>query len=58
MHCYNLLTKFMNRLSATIADYTIGVFIDLSKAFDTVYHNILLKKIEIYGISSTHLQWF
>ena len=37
---------------------TIGTFIDLSKAFDTVGHNVLLKKIEIYGISGTHLQWF
>ena len=26
-------------------EYTIGVFIGLSKAFDTVDHNILLKKI-------------
>ena len=39
-------------------EYTIGVFIDLSKAFDTVEHNILLKKLETYGISGTHLQWF
>ena len=39
-------------------EYTIGVFIDLSKAFDTVDHNTLLKKLEIYGISGTHLQWF
>ena len=36
-------------------EYTIGVFIDPSKAFD---YNILLKKLEIYGISGTHLQWF
>ena len=39
-------------------EYTIGVFIDLSKAFDTVDQNILLKKLEIYDISDTHLQWF
>ena len=39
-------------------EYAIGVFIDLSKGFDTVDHNILLKKLEIYGISDTHLRWF
>ena len=39
-------------------EYTVLVFIDLPKAFDTVDHNILLKKSEIYGISGTHLQWF
>ena len=38
-------------------EYTVGV-VDLSKVFDTVDHIILLKKLEVYGISRTHLQWF
>ena len=34
------------------------VFIDLKKAFDTVDHDILCKKLEYYGIQERQLAWF
>ena len=34
------------------------VFIDLKKAFDTVDHNILCKKLELYGVQQRELSWF
>ena len=54
------LLDFTDKISDTLDknNKAIGLFLDLSKAFDTVNHEILLQKLNYYGCSGTELEWF
>jgi len=54
------LIDLVDKISTSIEnnEYTIGIFLDLAKAFDTVNHNILLSKLYHYGIRGIPYEWF
>lgn len=50
------LTEKIKKAIIENNEFMIGIFLDL--AFDTVNHNILLQKLEFYGIRGLFNDWF
>ena len=51
-----LVDQISNRFEKNL--FTLGVFIDLSKAFDTVDDDILICKLKNYGVRGNNFKWF
>ena len=54
------LIQIYDKITNAIAnkEHVVGIFCDLSKAFDTLNHPILLSKLSHYGIRGQPLLWF
>ena len=57
---FMVVLDFLNDISLAIdrGMKTIGIFMDLSKAFDTIDHNSLLHKLSHYGFRGISYDWF
>ena len=54
------VNSLLNNITSSLENHETGIciFLDFAKAFDTVNHEILLKKLEYYGIRGIAQKWF
>ena len=58
--CEHAIGEFISEVVKNIqlGKITAGIFLDLSKAFDTLEHSVVYQKLERYGIRGNALDWF
>lgn len=58
--CENAVSELVGEITKNLElnKSTIAIFLDLSKAFDTLNHEVLLNKLDKYGIRGTSLDWY
>ena len=56
----NAVTELIGKVLKNLENkkHTLTIFLDLSKAFDTLEHDMIYKKLSKYGIRGTCLDWF
>ena len=52
--------RFLSSLRKSVVSwrYIFPLFVDFQKAFDTVDHNVLIQKLNYYGVRRTANNWF
>ena len=57
---YMAIIDLVDKISSNIDNkkHSIGIFLDLGKAIDTIDHQILLRKLQCYGIRGIACDWF
>ena len=56
----HFILHFVDRIISELdkSNTPLAIFIDLSKAFDCLNHDILIEKLQYYGIQDIALKWF
>ena len=54
--CHTYIENIQQALDNNL--HVVGIFLDLTKAYDVINHNILLYKLESYGVRGIINSWF